>query len=61
MSQIETIHKEQASSDFSILCELLKDYIALIGAARVSENFRTLHKVNIGILIHKITTFKIYH
>ncbi|XKL61130.1 hypothetical protein PGB90_008187 [Kerria lacca] len=32
--KLENIHNDQAISDFSILCELLKDYVALIGAVR---------------------------
>ncbi|XP_065216585.1 sorting nexin-2 [Planococcus citri] len=41
--KIESVHNEQANSDFSILCELLKDYIALIGA--VKEAFHERVKV----------------
>jgi hypothetical protein len=32
---VEALHNEQANADFSILCELLKDYIALTGAIKV--------------------------
>jgi len=32
---VEALHNEQANADFSVLCELLKDYIALIGAIKV--------------------------
>ncbi|KAK7576472.1 hypothetical protein V9T40_012758 [Parthenolecanium corni] len=32
--KIESVHNDQANSDFSILCELIKDYIALIGAVK---------------------------
>lgn len=32
--KIEALHNEQANADFSIFCELLKDYIALVGAIR---------------------------
>lgn len=32
--KVENVHNDQAISDFSILCELLKDYIALIGAVK---------------------------
>ena len=32
--KVEALHNEQANTDFSILCELLKDYIALIGAVK---------------------------
>lgn len=37
--QVESLHNEQANTDFSILCELLKDYIALVGAIRVKITF----------------------
>ncbi|XP_066905342.1 sorting nexin-2 isoform X4 [Halyomorpha halys] len=30
----ETLHHEQANSDFSTVCEMMKDYIALIGAIK---------------------------
>lgn len=33
--QIEGLHYEQSNTDFSILCEMLKDYIALIGSVKV--------------------------
>lgn len=33
--QIEIVRTEQANTDFSIFCELLKDYIGLIGAVKV--------------------------
>jgi hypothetical protein len=33
--QVEALHNEQANADFSVLCELLKDYIALTGAIKV--------------------------
>lgn len=33
--QVEALHNDQANTDFSIMCELLKDYIALIGAVKV--------------------------
>jgi hypothetical protein len=33
--QVEALHNEQANADFSVLCELLKDYVALIGAIKV--------------------------
>uniref|UniRef100_A0A1B6LMV1 Sorting nexin-2 n=1 Tax=Graphocephala atropunctata TaxID=36148 RepID=A0A1B6LMV1_9HEMI len=32
--KVESLHNEQANTDFSILCELLKDYVALVGAIR---------------------------
>jgi hypothetical protein len=32
---VEALHNEQANADFSVLCELLKDYVALIGAIKV--------------------------
>lgn len=35
--KLEALHMEQSSTDFGILCELVKDYINLIGAIRVSE------------------------
>ncbi|XP_066996933.1 sorting nexin-2 [Anabrus simplex] len=41
--KVEALHNEQANADFSILCELLKDYIALIGA--IKEVFHERVKV----------------
>lgn len=35
MLQVESVRTEQANTDFSIFCELLKDYIGLIGAVKV--------------------------
>jgi len=32
--KIDLLHNDQVNNDFSILCELLKDYIALIGAIK---------------------------
>ncbi|KAJ1524568.1 hypothetical protein ONE63_011055 [Megalurothrips usitatus] len=32
--KVEAVHNDQANTDFSIMCELLKDYIALIGAVK---------------------------
>jgi hypothetical protein len=32
---VEALHNEQANADFSVLCELLKDYIALIWAIKL--------------------------
>lgn len=32
--KVESLHNEQANTDFSVLCELLKDYVALVGAIR---------------------------
>lgn len=37
--KVENLYNYQANSDFSILCELLKDYVALIGAIKVSCSF----------------------
>ena len=36
--KIELIHKNQADSDFYLMAELLKDYIALIGTVKVSHS-----------------------
>ena len=33
--KVEVLYNNQANSDFSILCELLNDYVALIGAIKV--------------------------
>ncbi|PNF28821.1 Sorting nexin-2 [Cryptotermes secundus] len=41
--KVEALHNEQANADFSVLCELLKDYIALIGA--IKEVFHERVKV----------------
>ncbi|XP_063241314.1 sorting nexin-2 isoform X2 [Bacillus rossius redtenbacheri] len=32
--KVEALHNEQANADFAILCELLKDYVALFGAIK---------------------------
>ncbi|KAJ4443070.1 hypothetical protein ANN_04720 [Periplaneta americana] len=40
---VEALHNEQANADFSVLCELLKDYVALIGA--IKEVFHERVKV----------------
>lgn len=37
--QVESVRTEQANTDFSIFCELLKDYIGLIGAVKVYNLF----------------------
>lgn len=34
--KIEIIHKEQAEADFFTMSELMKDYVALMGAVKVS-------------------------
>lgn len=34
--KIEAIHRQEADTDFYVIAELLKDYIALIGAVKVS-------------------------
>ena len=34
--KIEAVQKQQADTDFYVLAELLKDYIALIGSVKVS-------------------------
>lgn len=39
--QVEALHIEQANTDFYILCELLKDYIGLLGAVRDAFHERT--------------------
>lgn len=39
--QVESLHLEQANTDFYILCELLKDYIGLLGAVRDAFHERT--------------------
>lgn len=41
MSQVEALHVEQANTDFFILCELLKDYLGLLGAVRDAFHERT--------------------
>ncbi|XP_069691171.1 sorting nexin-2 isoform X1 [Periplaneta americana] len=41
--KVEALHNEQANADFSVLCELLKDYVALIGA--IKEVFHERVKV----------------
>jgi sorting nexin-1/2 len=33
--KIEQLHTDQAETDFFVLAEMLKDYIALIGAVKV--------------------------
>ncbi|CAG9766117.1 unnamed protein product [Ceutorhynchus assimilis] len=39
--KVETLHLDQANTDFYILCELLKDYIGLLGAVRDAFHERT--------------------
>lgn len=41
--KVEALYNEQANSDFSIFCELLKDYVALFGA--IKEVFHERVKV----------------
>lgn len=50
---MEALHNEQANADFSVLCELLKDYIALTGAIKVGyegESFSDPQKKNLIVL-----------
>ena len=37
--KIEAVQKQQADTDFYVLAELLKDYIALIGSVKVSRAY----------------------
>ncbi|CAG9821478.1 unnamed protein product [Phaedon cochleariae] len=39
--KVEALHLEQANTDFFILCELLKDYLGLLGAVRDAFHERT--------------------
>lgn len=39
--KVEALHVEQANTDFFILCELLKDYIGLLGAVKDAFHERT--------------------
>ncbi|XP_030764057.1 sorting nexin-2 isoform X1 [Sitophilus oryzae] len=39
--KVESLHLEQANTDFYILCELLKDYLGLLGAVRDAFHERT--------------------
>jgi len=39
--KVEALHIEQANADFFILCELLKDYLGLLGAVRDAFHERT--------------------
>ncbi|XP_022907699.1 sorting nexin-2 [Onthophagus taurus] len=39
--KVEALHVEQANTDFFILCELLKDYLGLLGAVRDAFHERT--------------------
>lgn len=38
---MEALHLEQANTDFFILCELLKDYLGLLGSVRDAFHERT--------------------
>lgn len=38
---METLQLEQANTDFFILCELLKDYLGLLGSVRDAFHERT--------------------
>lgn len=37
--KIETLHKEQSEADFFIMAEMMKDYVALMGAVKVLTFF----------------------
>ncbi|CAH0550508.1 unnamed protein product [Brassicogethes aeneus] len=39
--KVESLHLDQANTDFFILCELLKDYLGLLGAVRDAFHERT--------------------
>jgi sorting nexin-1/2 len=39
--KVEALHLEQANTDFFILCELLKDYLGLLGSVRDAFHERT--------------------
>lgn len=39
--KVEALHVEQANTDFYILCELLKDYLGLLGAVKDAFHERT--------------------
>lgn len=39
--KVECLHLEQANTDFAILCELLKDYLGLLGAVKDAFHERT--------------------
>ncbi|KAJ3647957.1 hypothetical protein Zmor_019799 [Zophobas morio] len=39
--KVEALHLEQANTDFFILCEILKDYLGLLGAVRDAFHERT--------------------
>lgn len=39
--KVEALHIEQANTDFFILCEMLKDYLGLLGAVRDAFHERT--------------------
>lgn len=41
--QVESLHHEQSNTDFYVLCELIKDYIGLLGA--IKEVFHERVKV----------------
>lgn len=41
--KVESLHNEQSNTDFYVLCELLKDYIGLLGA--IKEVFHERVKV----------------
>lgn len=40
--KIEAVHRQQVDTDFYVIAELLKDYIALIGAVKVRHVVRIL-------------------
>ncbi|KAH9402913.1 sorting nexin-2 [Tyrophagus putrescentiae] len=40
MKKIEKVYERQTAADFALLCELLKDYIALIGLVREAFTWR---------------------
>lgn len=48
--KVELVRTEQANTDFSIFCELLKDYIGLIGAVKVNKKICRTHFYNLILL-----------
>lgn len=55
--KIEQMHKEQAEADFFVMAELMKDYVALMGAVKVS--YSLLPSVFRYLLIAKILSLKL--
>ena len=51
--KVDSLHMDQADSDFFVLAELIKDYIQLIGAVKVSYSYHSIFFMVLFLIIHK--------